>query len=144
MRKKPNIKVKIINGPNINFLGIRETDKYGKKNINYLRKIIYKKKKTYFFQSNNEYKIIKEIQKSYKNINYIIINPAGFTYNSFSILDSLLAVNIPFIEIHISNIFKREKERKKSIFSKYSSGFISGIGIYAYELALEYIFKFLT
>ncbi|MGX7589363.1 type II 3-dehydroquinate dehydratase [Candidatus Vidania fulgoroideorum] len=131
-------KIKIINGPNLNLLGIREKKIYGKKNFKSIKKIIKKNKNLFFFQSNNEYKIIKEIHNSYKKINYFIINPAGLSYNSFSLLDSLISVKIPYVEVHISNIFKR-KGRNNTIFSKNSLGLISGFGIKSYIYALNFL-----
>ncbi|WP_458659074.1 type II 3-dehydroquinate dehydratase [Candidatus Vidania fulgoroideorum] len=134
--------IKIINGPNINLIGKREPKKYGNKNIYFIKKIIknkiYKKNiKIIFKQYNSESKIIKEIQK--KKCDYFILNLAGLSYYSISILDALLGVKIPFIEVHISNIFKRESIRRKSIISKFSIGFISGMGVYCYYLAVKYI-----
>ncbi|MGX7582558.1 type II 3-dehydroquinate dehydratase [Candidatus Vidania fulgoroideorum] len=139
------MKIKIINGPNINLLGIREKKIYGNKKIsfieNYIKKKINKKIKIFFYQYNSEKKIIEEIQKSYKKINFFVLNLAAYSYYSIAILDALLSVNIPFIELHISNIFNRENFRKKSIFSKYSAGFISGFGLYGYYLSVKYIIK---
>ncbi|MGX7589500.1 type II 3-dehydroquinate dehydratase [Candidatus Vidania fulgoroideorum] len=135
------MKIKIINGPNINLLGIREKKIYGKKSFKKIKLYIKKKIKSniYYYQSNSESKLIKEIQKSYKKIDFFILNLAAYSYYSISILDALLSVNIPFLEVHISNIFKREKFRKKSIFSKYSIGFLTGFGLYGYYMAIKYL-----
>ncbi|MGX7577339.1 type II 3-dehydroquinate dehydratase [Candidatus Vidania fulgoroideorum] len=138
------MKIKIINGPNINLLGYRQKKIYGTKSVKYIKKYIKKyitKKKlsVKIFNYNSESKIIKEIHKSANKTNYFIINLAAFSYYSVAILDALLAVKISYIEVHISNIFKREKFRAKSIFKTNSEGFISGMGIYGYVLALKYI-----
>ncbi|MGX7582838.1 type II 3-dehydroquinate dehydratase [Candidatus Vidania fulgoroideorum] len=136
------MKIKIINGPNINLIGTREKKIYGNKSINVIKKTINNKyKNVYYFQSNSESKIIKEIQKSKNNIDYFIINLGGFSYTSVAILDSLLAVKIPYIELHISNIFKREKFRKNSIISSNSTCFISGFGLYSYIISINYIIE---
>ncbi|AXN02528.1 3-dehydroquinate dehydratase II [Candidatus Vidania fulgoroideae] len=137
-------KILIINGPNINMLGIREPKKYGKNKLSYINNKIKekfeKKIKLFFFQSNSEEKIIKKIHKSYKKINYIIINPAGFSYNSYSILDAMLSVDIKYIEVHITNIFSR-KDRDRSIFSRNAICIISGMGYMGYISALKFLIK---
>ncbi|MGX7583130.1 type II 3-dehydroquinate dehydratase [Candidatus Vidania fulgoroideorum] len=135
-----NIKIGVINGPNINILGERQRKIYGGKKLKEIERIIknkYKKFNISFFQSNSESKIIKKIQKS--NYNFYIINMAGFSYNNIAILDALISKKRKIIEVHISNIFKREKIRRKSIFSKYSIGVITGFGYIGYILSLEYI-----
>ncbi|WDI79173.1 type II 3-dehydroquinate dehydratase [Candidatus Vidania fulgoroideae] len=135
-------KILIINGPNLNMLGIREPKKYGKNKLSYINnkvnKRFEKKIKLFFFQSNSEEKIIKKIHKSYRKINYIIINPAGFSYNSYSILDAIISINIKYIEVHITNIFSR-KYRKKSIFSRNAICVISGMGYMGYISAIEFL-----
>ncbi|MGX7576939.1 type II 3-dehydroquinate dehydratase [Candidatus Vidania fulgoroideorum] len=128
---KNNIKIKILNGPNMNILGIREKI-YGNNIENDIKKSIFKIENLYYFQSNSEKEIINEIHSSINNIKYFVINLTAFSYYSISILDALLSSKIPFYEVHISNVFKREKLRSKSIFSKYSKGFISGFGINSY------------
>ncbi|UDG80276.1 type II 3-dehydroquinate dehydratase [Candidatus Annandia pinicola] len=139
-------KVLLLNGPNLNLLGKRESNIYGNiklsniildlKNIANKNNILLKD-----FQSNSEGLLIDKIHKSYKKINYIIINPGSFTHTSIALRDALLSVKIPFIEIHISNIFSREKFRHKSYISDISNGIICGFGIYGYFLALNYIIK---
>ncbi|MGX7576516.1 type II 3-dehydroquinate dehydratase [Candidatus Vidania fulgoroideorum] len=136
------MKIKIINGPNINLIGEREKKIYGsEKIIKTIKKIKKKFKKIYYFQSNSESKIINEIQKSRK-FDFFIINLGAYSYTSIAILDALLAVKVPYIEVHISNIFKREKIRRNSIISKNSLCFISGFGLYSYIISINYIRKF--
>ncbi|UOQ38067.1 3-dehydroquinate dehydratase II [Candidatus Vidania fulgoroideae] len=134
-------KVIVLNGPNINILGIRQTEIYGRKSLKDIEKIIVKKFgsifKIYFFQSNSESKIINKLQKI--DYDYYIINMAGFSYYNIAILDAIIAKKRKFIEVHMSNIFKREKYRSKSIFSKYSIGVITGFGYMSYILAFEYL-----
>ncbi|MGX7577200.1 type II 3-dehydroquinate dehydratase [Candidatus Vidania fulgoroideorum] len=137
-------KILIINGSNLNFLGIREKKFYGKYSLNFIHKkiqnIFKNKVKLYFYQSNSEKNLINKIQKSYKKIDWIIINPGGFSYFNISILDALLGTKIPYIEIHMSNIFNREKKRKKTIFAKYSFAIISGMNYYGYISAINFIY----
>ena len=134
------MKIKIINGPNLNFLGHRETDIYGDISFEqYFSKI--KKKfsdnEFSFIQSNIEGEIISEIQNSkIENIDAIILNAAAYTHYSIAIRDSILSVKIPVIEVHISNIFSREKFRHKSVISSVCKGVISGFGLKSYELAV--------
>lgn len=139
-------KILFLNGPNLNLLGKRESNIYGNiklsnivldlKNIANKNNILLKD-----FQSNSENLLIDKIHESYKKINYIIINPGSFTHTSIALRDSLLSVKIPFIEVHISNIFSREKFRHKSYISDISNGIICGFGVYGYFLALNYIIK---
>ncbi|WP_343155046.1 type II 3-dehydroquinate dehydratase [Buchnera aphidicola (Kurisakia onigurumii)] len=142
-----NIKfnVLLINGPNLNLLGNREINIYGNISLTELIKKLKKKSKQnninlFDFQSNSESKLINKIHES-KNIkiDYIIINPAAFTHTSIALRDALLAVNIPFIEVHISNIYSRETFRSNSWFSDISQGTITGLGIDCYFWALKTI-----
>ena len=135
----------VINGPNINMLGKRENDIYG--DITYeslISKIdefsLKKNLKAQFFQSNAEHEIVSTIQSSIdQNFDFIILNPAAFTHSSIAMRDALLAVKIPFIEVHLSNIYAREDFRKKSYFSDIATGVIAGFGFRGYFLAIDYI-----
>lgn len=137
------IKVLIINGPNLNLLGERETDKYGKENLEeinlqlqeYARKISIELET---FQSNHEGEIVEKIQRAkYESVKFIIINPAAYTHTSVAIRDALLSVNIPAIEVHLSNIYKREEFRHHSMISDIVIGQITGLGAKGYFLALD-------
>lgn len=135
------MKLLIINGPNINLLGQREQSIYGK--LNYMEMVEelsnYAKKENInieFFQSNIEGDIVSAIQQA--SYDGIILNAAAFTHTSIAIRDALLAVKIPFIEVHISNIFSREPFRHKSYLSDIAIGVITGFGIYSYILAMNY------
>ncbi|MGX7589778.1 type II 3-dehydroquinate dehydratase [Candidatus Vidania fulgoroideorum] len=134
--------ISIINGPNLNLLGRRQVNIYGRTCFLQIRKLLLSKfcsskLSINFYQSNSESKLISFIQ--YSNADYFVINMAGYSYSSVSILDSLLYKNKPFIEIHISNIFNREGYRRKSIFTKYAKGLILGLGYYSYYLSIYYI-----
>ncbi|QJC35919.1 type II 3-dehydroquinate dehydratase [Enterobacteriaceae endosymbiont of Donacia cincticornis] len=144
--KKNKYHILILNGPNLNLLGLREPDKYGNKSLKdiinmLLTKINKKYCKLSHFQSNAEYKLIDYLIKYKNQIDYIIFNPAAFTHTSIALRDTLLAINIPFIEVHITNIYRREIFRKKSFFSDISNGVISGLGSDCYVLALKTIVK---
>ena len=139
------MKILVINGPNINMLGNRETSIYGLSSYSELIDSINLKAKELnidvnIFQSNIEGEIIDCIQNA-KTYDYIIINAAAYTHTSIAIRDALLAVNIKFIEVHISNIYKRENFRHKSYLSDIAVGVISGFGTMSYILALEYAAK---
>ena len=138
----------IINGPNLNLLGEREPDIYGKKTLkdleNDLKKIILEDElniELIFMQSNSEGEIVDQIQKASKEAAGLIINAGGLSHSSVSILDGLLAIKIPKIEIHISNLFSREEFRQHSYLSKGVDGFICGFGINGYALAIQGLLK---
>ncbi|QCI27262.1 type II 3-dehydroquinate dehydratase [Buchnera aphidicola (Therioaphis trifolii)] len=140
-----NYKILLLNGPNLNLLGNRESNIYGnitlEKVLNKLnKKAIKLKTKIKHIQSNAEYILINEIHQS-KKYDYIIINPGAFTHTSIALRDALLAIKTPFIEVHISNIFAREKFRSHSWLSDISNGIISGLGIEGYYCALYTIIK---
>ena len=141
-----NNKIIIINGPNINLLGEREQSQYGSKSFENLRKICTDKIKELsmegeFFQSNIEGEIVTKIQEARKNFDGIIINAAGFTHTSVAIRDALEVFKKPKIELHISNIYKREEFRHKSLISNVVTGGIFGLGLEGYILAIISITK---
>ena len=132
----------IINGPNLNLLGEREQSQYGKITFSDLKNacLEHSKKigiKVDFFQSNLEGEIVTKIQNSRKEYDGIIINAAGYTHTSVAILDALLAVKLPTVEVHITNIYNREEFRKKSLISKAANGIICGFGVNGYIMALD-------
>ena len=134
-------KIEIINGPNINLLGKREPNIYGNLTLDSINKEIEEyanelNLKTLFFQSNVEGEIVNKIQAS-ENSNGIIINAAAFTHTSVAIHDALKSLDIPKIEVHISNIYKREEFRHKSLISNVVDGIICGLGSNSYKLALK-------
>jgi len=137
-------KILIINGPNLNLLGEREESKYGEATLKDVEKNCKTHAKTLgiemqFQQSNIEGEIVTMIQKAKGAFDGIIINAAGYTHTSVAILDALLAVKLPTIEVHITNIYNREDFRKKSLISKAAKGIICGFGIKGYIMALDSI-----
>ena len=135
-------KILIINGPNLNLLGQREESKYGKITLEEVKKNCITHAQSIdlqieFEQSNIEGEIVTIIQKSKNMFEGIIINAAGYTHTSVAILDALLAVKLPTIEIHITNIYNREEFRKKSLISKAAEGIICGFGVNGYIMALD-------
>ena len=140
------MKILVINGPNINMLGIREKKIYGDKSYKALIKLIKKSAlekgvKVKCFQSNYEGAIVSKIQKAYKKYDGIIINPAGYTHTSVAILDALKAVNIPTVEVHISAVDEREEFRKISYVREFAFLTISGKGFNGYIDAMDEIAK---
>ena len=138
----------LINGPNLNLLGTREPEIYGNKTleqIEYDLTKIAKNKRINLdcFQSNHEGEIVDKIQESVNFHQGILINAGGFTHTSVSIRDALVGSRIPFVELHISNIFKREEFRKESYLTDKAVGIISGFGITSYFLALDGIISYL-
>ena len=132
----------IINGPNLNLLGEREQSQYGSITFNSLKNLCLKKSKELginleFLQSNIEGEIVTMIQDARKKYDGIIINAAGFTHTSVSIRDALAIYKKPIIELHISNIYKREEFRHKSLISAVASGIICGLGANGYILAIN-------
>ena len=133
-------KIIIINGPNLNLLGIRETSIYGKQSFDdYLNelKTSYPSIKIDFYQSNVEGELINKIQEIGFTYDGIILNAAAYTHTSVGIADAIAAIQTPVIEVHISNIYKREEIRHTSLISKNVEGVICGFGLKSYELALE-------
>ena len=135
-------KIAILNGPNLNLLGNRETDIYGNISFKKIEEIAKLKCKElnidlFFFQSNNEGEIINLIQSIETDYDGLIINPAAYTHTSVALLDALRAISKPKIEIHLSNIYNREEYRKKSITSEGVNGIICGFGVMSYTLAIE-------
>ena len=132
----------IINGPNLNLLGEREQSQYGSVTFDQLKKKCTEHSKkvginTIFFQSNIEGEIVNKIQDSRKSYDGIIINAAGYTHTSVSIRDALDVFKKPIIELHISNIYKREEFRQKSLISGIVTGIICGLGSNGYILAIN-------
>jgi 3-dehydroquinate dehydratase II len=131
----------LINGPNLNLLGSRERDVYGNTRLaeveSRLRELATETGHALnAYQSNAEHEIVDRIQQAAGEVDFILLNPGAFTHTSVSIRDALLAVGIPFIEIHLSNIFAREEFRHKSYFSDIAAGCIFGLGVVGYEIGL--------
>ena len=139
-------KILILNGPNLNLLGNRETDIYGKHSLNDIKKMCEEKcnllkLECSFIQSNNEGDLISLIQSVENDFDGLIINPAALTHTSVALLDSIRAISKPKIEVHLSNIYQREDYRKKSITSEGVNGLICGFGGNSYILGIDAIAK---
>ena len=138
-------KILVLHGPNLNLLGSREPTHYGSTSLSQVNTNLIKEAKNAHFeltcyQSNSESDLIQAIhQAATVNVDYIIFNPAAFTHTSIALRDALCAVPIPFIEVHISNIYSRESFRHHSYFSDIAKGTISGLGVGGYLLALKAI-----
>ena len=136
-----------MNGPNLNLLGKRETDIYGEQTLEQIEEELFEvAKKNQIdlktFQSNAEHELVDRIQAGKnENVSCILFNPGAFTHTSVALRDAILGVDIPLIEIHISNIFNREAFREKSYFSDIAIGIISGFGEQGYKAALELAIK---
>ena len=135
-------KILVVNGPNLNMLGQRETDIYGEISLDQINKSVVKEGKKLSldvdtFQSNDEGELVDKIQEVQKSYDALIINPAAFSHYSIAIRDAVAAVNKPTIEVHLSNIYAREEFRHKSVVSAVAHGVISGFGPQSYILALQ-------
>ena len=134
--------VLVLNGPNLNMLGKREPEIYGAQTLNEIIDVLTTKAqekeiKLSHLQSNAEHLLIDKIHQAHQKVDFIIINPAAFTHTSVAIRDALLSVNIPFIEVHLSNVHAREKFRQHSYLSDIATGVICGLGANGYSYALE-------
>jgi 3-dehydroquinate dehydratase-2 len=136
-------KILVLHGPNLNLLGTREPQHYGATTLADIDKRLSESAKKagaeiHCIQSNAEHELIAEAQNAVTaDTDFIIINPAGFTHTSVALRDALAATGIPFIEVHLSNIYKREEFRHHSYFSDIAVGVISGLGAQGYDLALQ-------
>ena len=142
------MKILIIHGPNLNMLGVREPDKYGTKTLEDIDKSLFSYSfelgiDIEIFQSNIEGEIVNKIQEAYGNFDGIVINPAAYTHTSIAIRDALLAVNIPCVEVHLSNIHQREEFRHHSYIAPVCIGQISGFGANSYNVGLRALIEYL-
>jgi 3-dehydroquinate dehydratase-2 len=143
-------KLLLLNGPNLNLLGAREPGLYGRDTLQQITQRLQRKAQGLghtleAFQSNSESDLIDRIHQAKRNdVAFIIMNPGAYTHTSIALRDALLGVNIPFIEVHISNIFARESFRHHSYLSDIARGTICGLGTVGYELALDAIDQWLS
>ncbi|NAW70581.1 type II 3-dehydroquinate dehydratase [Vibrio sp. V27_P1S3P104] len=136
-----NLRILVLNGPNLNLLGLREPEHYGSQNLAQIVEKLTEQAaqanvELEHLQSNREYELIEAIHRAYQRVDFIIINPAAFTHTSVALRDALLGVAIPFIEVHLSNIHAREAFRHHSYLSDKAQGVICGLGAQGYEFAL--------
>lgn len=138
----------LLNGPNLNMLGKREPEIYGAQTLadieQHLSHIANEKGvRLECFQSNSEEALINRIHQAFQQVDFILINPAAFTHTSVALRDALLAVAIPFVEIHLSNVHAREQFRHHSYLSDVAKGVICGLGARGYEYALDFAVEYL-
>jgi 3-dehydroquinate dehydratase-2 len=139
----------VLNGPNLNMLGKREPELYGGANLDDINKGLLIRAERLgielvFFQSNHEGDIVERLHTAINEIQGLIINPAAFTHTSVAIRDALLMLNIPIIEIHLSNIYKRESFRHRSMIADVVTAQISGLGSRGYFLALDALYSIIS
>jgi 3-dehydroquinate dehydratase-2 len=138
----------VINGPNLNLLGSRETEHYGKDTLKAINTRLAQrarkaKVRLATYQSNAEAALVERVQRARTaGVDFIIINPAAYTHTSVALRDALAAVGIPFVEVHLSNVFARESFRRRSYFTDIAVGIVSGLGARGYELALEFALQY--
>jgi 3-dehydroquinate dehydratase II len=147
-KSKDHPRILVIHGPNLNMLGKRETDIYGTSTLDEINANLKKLGEKAgllieTFQSNHEGILVEKIHQAFEKHSGLIINPAAFTHTSIAIRDALLLLDIPIIELHISNIYKREPFRHTSMISDVATAIISGFGAYGYLMALEAIIRML-
>ncbi len=141
------MKIYVINGPNLNFLGIREPNIYGNNSYEDLCRYINSEAKKLnveieIFQSNIEGEVVDFIQKAYENSDGIVINAGAYTHYSIAIFDAIKSINLPTVEVHLSNIYNREEFRHKSVIAPACIGQISGFGFLGYKLAIEALLNY--
>lgn len=134
-------RILVLNGPNLNLLGVREPGIYGATTLESIEKSLKARGEGHdvrCFQSNAEHELVEAVHAALREgVEYILINPAAFTHTSVALRDALLATQIPFIEVHLSNVHAREPFRQHSYFSDVAQGVICGLGAKGYELALD-------
>jgi len=143
------MKIAVIQGPNLNMLGIREQHIYGPMNLEQIHDQLKNAAaqngvELEFFQSNLEGEIVDRVQECLGTVNGILINPAAYSHSSIAIKDALSAVELPTVEVHISNIYKREEFRQKSVTASATTGVISGFGPFGYHMGLIALMQILS
>jgi 3-dehydroquinate dehydratase-2 len=136
----------VLNGPNLNLLGTREPEHYGAATLADISDSLASAASAAginldFFQTNAEHELVEKVHSARGNVDFILINPAAFTHTSIALRDALSAVEIPFIEVHLSNVHARESFRHNSYLSDIATGVICGLGAQGYELALQAAIK---
>ncbi|MBX2965614.1 MAG: type II 3-dehydroquinate dehydratase [Cyclobacteriaceae bacterium] len=138
------MKIQIINGPNLNLLGVREEDIYGSRDFeNYLEELKHRfpQAELHYYQSNVEGELINKIHETGFSFNAIILNAGAYTHTSVALHDAIAAIKTPVIEVHISNIYAREEFRHTSLITSKCAGLIAGFGLNSYDLAIGYVLK---
>ncbi|MCK3654843.1 3-dehydroquinate dehydratase [Pasteurellaceae bacterium Macca] len=142
-------KILLLNGPNLNMLGKREPHIYGAQTLAEIEQHLQQQALSRgfsldYYQANGEEALLNRIHQAFQQVDFIIINPAAFTHTSVALRDALLSVNIPFIEVHLSNVHAREPFRHHSYLSDIAKGVICGLGVKGYDYALDYAVEFLS
>lgn len=138
------MKIQIINGPNLNLLGVREEDIYGSRDFeNYFEALKHKfpGASLHYFQSNIEGELINKIHEVGFSFESIILNAGAYTHTSVALHDAIAAIKTPVVEVHISNIYAREEFRHKSLITSKCIGLISGFGLESYDMAIQYVLQ---
>ena len=137
------MKILVVNGPNLNLLGMREPSVYGASTLEDLQKRLkkrYPKVKFEFFQSNSEGEMVDALHKTIKSsVDAIVINPGAYSHYSYAIRDAIAALKIPVVEVHISNVHAREEFRRHSVITPVCKGVVAGFGGFSYELAVQFL-----
>ncbi len=136
------MRIAVLNGPNLNLLGVREPELYGRDSLEDLERAVRSKAETVDVtiarhQTNNEGEFVELVQRLPGEVDGALVNAAAFTHTSLAIRDAWLSVEIPFVEVHLSNIFAREPERRRSLLADIAVGVVAGFGGYGYLLALD-------
>lgn len=136
------LNILIMHGPNLNLLGVREPEHYGRQNLSDINDSLIALGDTLgcavtTFQSNHEGELVEQIHRSADKVDGIVINPAAYTHTSVALRDALLGCHIPFVEVHLSNIYRREEFRQRSLLADIATGIVAGFGASSYTLALR-------
>lgn len=139
----------VLNGPNLNMLGVREPTHYGALSLTTIENQLIALANQHqvelsCFQANSEEKLINKIHQAFQQVDFIIFNPAAYTHTSVALRDALLAVQVPFVEVHLSNVHRRESFRHHSYFSDIAEGVICGLGAKGYQYAFDFALDFLS
>lgn len=138
------MKIQIINGPNLNLLGVREEEIYGSRDFeNYFEELKkhYPGVELYYYQSNIEGELVNKLHEVGFSFNAIILNAGAYTHTSIALHDAIAAIKTSVVEVHISNIYAREEFRHKSLITSKCIGLISGFGLTSYDLAIDYVLR---
>ncbi len=143
------MRIAVLNGPNLNLLGVREPELYGSKSLEDIEALVRAKAElrgveVLWYQTNHEGEFVDLVQGLRGQVGGAMVNAAGFTHTSIAIRDALLAVQVPFVEVHLSNIFAREPERRVSVLADIAVGIVAGFGSQSYLLAFDALIDYVT
>ena len=143
------MRIAVLNGPNLNLLGVREPEVYGRTTLGEIEAVTSAQAaalgvECVWTQTNHEGELVEAVQRLRGAVDGALVNAAAFTHTSLAVRDALLAAQVPFVEVHLSNIFAREPERRRSLLADLAVGIVSGFGADSYRLALDGLVRFLT